>query len=217
MRIKYSPGLISLARKLNVMPAIIGLGPAKIVFWPLITGKGLKDARTVFQQGQEDDISLIDYYDKFVPDNVSNLEKAKAVARAVNIRLSYKTDLDNYSRAEYWNSPINVQNLESGDCDDYSVLITKVLRLLGLKDWEVFTAVGYVNYPQGGRVLHAYTIVFDVNTFSFYPIEGSFYPTTVLADAGVKTILENEMYDRPMWMVNDKKAYSSMPFLRFIK
>ena len=130
---------------------------ARIIFHPFISGRGFQDVRKAFIQSKEDDEELVQYYKKYVVGRRNIVDRAKSIAIAVNNRLSYSFDSDNWGRAEHWAKPIDVHRRKVDDCDGYSVLITYLLRLFGAAPWQVWTAAGWVKTP-GGKEYHAFTL-----------------------------------------------------------
>lgn len=195
------------------LPELLGFKKTKIVFYPFITGRGLKDIRTVFKQSLEEDFKLIDFYGKLIKENMTLMQRALIIAKKINSRILYQSDISNYKRAEYWASPIEIHNKQIDDCDGYAVLLCYVLRLLGAKDYEVFVRAGYVS----GQIGHATTVIFDINTCFYYPLEGSFYASRSLKEFGKIPIHLNKRYLKAWWITNDKLSFSKMPLLRFVR
>ncbi len=202
------------------MGEILKLRKSTLMYYPFITGKGFQDVREVFEQSKLDDTTLIAYYQSSYLIKGVYWDKIRNLARAVNARINYKHDSLNWGKTEYWAKPIEVHEKRSDDCDGYSVLITKLLRLLGLSKWEVFTAVGPVYHKTGKREYHAYTIVLDRDSLLFYPVEGSFYPRDnqrELEDIStMKPLITHPRYGIPDWITNDMHSFSRLPW-RFIK
>jgi len=201
---------------------IIGLNTSKIVFYPFITGKGLQDIRKVFKQTQEEDKVLYDYYVKYWNRGTNLWNRSAKVAEAVNNRLTYEKDFVTYKKSEFWDNPINIHNKKKGDCDAYSVLLTYVLRLMGIRPNRVFTAVGYVNLSNNRKEYHAYTIVLDITKskgFRFFPLEGSFYPNECMKNFLNKNedLKNNKLYDKPDWITNDLLSYANTRWFKLIK
>lgn len=210
----FSDKFLQLANDRGVtIPQMLGLHQSTIVFYPFITSKGLRNIKTVFNQTKEEDDELIAYYGCYINDEMSTMEKARVIANKVNERLYYVHDFTQYKRAEYWAKPIEVHRNKRDDCDGYAVLICYLLRLFGAKDYEVFVCTGYVISGEG----HAYVLVLDINTFMFYPLEGSYYAERTLKEFGQLPHAYNGRYKKVWWMTNDSKSYSKIPWLRFVR
>ena len=143
-------------------------------------------------------------------------EKAIVIAKVVNTRLIYQDELINFKQAEYWAKPIEIHNNILDDCDGYSCLICYLLRLFGAKDYEVFVRAG--NIIDNNKIIgHATCLFFDVDTFLFYPLEGSFYAEESIRNFGKVPLFLNPKYKDTWWITNDVYSYSTIPFLRFIR
>lgn len=200
---------------------LIGLNKAKIIYYPL-SPKRFTDVRKVFTQTTEEDAELLDYYTPYWNKGTTRWQKIAEVAKAVNARIKYVNDWSNYSSAEYWASPIEVHRAKKDDCDGYSVLLTYVLRRLGLSEYEVFTAVGNAIPICRKREYHAYTIVLDITKckgFRFFPLEGSFYPNECMTRFlnKSKELKLSERYAIPDWITNDRLSFANTRWFRFIK
>jgi predicted transglutaminase-like cysteine proteinase len=204
---------------ITYIEAETSLQKSKVVFYPF-RPKMFQDIKNVFKQTEKDDAELLSFYQKYWDSGRNRTESVRNVAQAVNNRLSYISDISNpnFKTAEYWASPIEIHRNKKDDCDGFSVLITYVLRLLGLREFEVFTAVGYVTHPNGKREYHAYTLVLRrFNKYLwFYPIEGSFYPNESLRnwEKGISPLKANPRYEIPEWITNDKLSYSNSKWFR---
>jgi predicted transglutaminase-like cysteine proteinase len=196
---------------------MLGLKKSKIVFYPFITSKGFQDIRNVFKQTKEEDEELIDYYSKYIDSDMTLFDKARIIAMKVNRRIEYVSDIINFKQAEYWAKPIEIHQNRLDDCDGYAVLMCYLLRLFGAKEHEVFIRAGYVKGKLGNKFGHANIIIFDENTFLFYPLEGSFYPKESLKNFGKIPLILNPLYLRTWWITNDIYSYSTIPFLRFVR
>ena len=199
------------------IPQILGLHKTKIVFYPFITGKGLQDIRKVFYQTKEEDIELIDYYSRYVKERMDLKERALVLSAAVNQRVTYLDDKANFKKVEYWARPIETHKSGYDDCDGYSVLICYLLRLFGAKEWEVFVATGWIRYPNGTKLGHAYVIVLDADRMIFFPIEGSFYAKETNKKFWEVPHYNNKKYEDIWFITNDVKSYSRIPWLRFVR
>ena len=208
---------VELAIKRGVIGHVLGLKKSKVVRyrfkWPI-----LEDIRKVFVQTAEDDLELTDYYEKYIHKDMTTMEKAKAIALAVNSRIKYSFDIDNWGKTEYWASPIEAHRKKVDDCDGYAVLIVYLLRLFGAKSYEVFVRAGYVFDDRGNKIGHAHPVIVDIETLQFYPLEGSFYPSRALKNFGKIPIQDNPIYRGKTWFItNDQVSYADYPWLRFVR
>jgi len=206
---------------LKNIPELFKFKKTTLVYYPLITGKGLENVRNVFDQTSNEDKELMNYYKSKIDMRHTRWNRILDVQKAVNQRLSYLSDSKNWGKSEYWARAIETHRRCVDDCDGYAVLMTKVLRLFGLSEWEVFTAVGYVcSIDKTRREYHAYCVVFNENNGRFMPLEGSWYPDKSRTEAFANEPIweENTRYEKPNWLTNDIKSMSKsmLPF-KFIK
>ena len=215
----FSNKFLEKAKQMNIgIPQLLGFYESKLIFYPFITSKGMQDVRLAFHQSEEDDKFLIRYYKEYITDKMPLIEKAKAIAEAVNSRMAYQDDMAHYGQAEFWNTPIGAHNAGIDDCDGSSVLITYLLRLFGAEENEVFTTTGYVKDPLKSKEgFHAYTSILDKETALMYPVEGSFYPKVSMRELGELPLHLNVRYRKVLWITNDKVSYSSIPMFRFVR
>lgn len=215
----HSDRFMELVRRHGLtIPELLGWKKSKLVYYPFITSKGFQDVRKVFRQTDEEDDKLLSNF-RTVQRSWPLLTKARKVAEIVNERIRYEYDRNNWGQVEFWARPIETWEKGVDDCDGYAVLICKVLRLLGATEYEAYVGKGRVNHPAGQDAgMHAYVSVFDVPTFTFYPVEGSFYPDLTDRELRAKVPqMINTRYETPDWIVNDVAGYSTFPFFRFIR
>ena len=191
----------------NHIRTLLGFTRTKIVYHPLIWGKGFKDVKTVFKQTKEDDEKLIKYYSPWWNKGKTRSESVAYLQEGVNKRINYLDDKTNWGKIEYWASPIEIHERKIDDCDGYAVLLCHLLRLFGFTEYEVFVGKGPVRRISGARgEIHAYCIVLDWDTMFFWAIEGSWYPSLSVKDWKQKTnhLTVNDRYIELEWMTNDK-------------
>lgn len=211
MKNVYSERFLNLA-----MEKVLGLYSSRVIMWGL-DYPYLKNVRTVFIQTEKDDNILLDYYSKFINKKMTIMEKAKALAVAVNSRIKYMSDIQTYKKLEKWVTPIEVHNKKIDDCDGYAVLICYLLRLFGAAPWEVFVRAGDAIHPDGRVEGHANVLVFDIHNMTFYYLEGSFYPEENLKFFGRLPASNNHRYKDTYFVTNDLVSYSTTPWIKLIR
>jgi len=196
---------------------LIGLTKAKIIHYSL-TPKIFTNVSRVFNQTIEEDMELLEHYYPIFKSGRTKWASCMYVAMEVNRRIKYSRDITNWGASEYWARPIETHRRKEDDCDGYAVLITKVLRLCGLSDYEVFTSVGPVRFLDGKSAgLHAYVLVLDKDSLNLFPLEGSFYGSKSTYEFAkklnplicVKNKTTHPRYDKPWWITNDKHSFSN--------
>ena len=210
MKNLYSKKFLDLA-----MEKVLNLYPSNVIRWKF-RPPFLEDIRKVFVQTEEEDKILTDYYYKFVKDKKTIMEKAKALAIAVNSRIKYQPDIEVYKNIEYWVSPMQVHNKRIDDCDGYAVLLCYLIRLFGAAPWEVFVRAGDAVHPDGRIEGHANVLVLDINKMTFYYLEGSFYPDRSLRQFGLLSAIDNLSYKNTWFITNDLISYSHTPWIKFV-
>lgn len=207
----FSDKFVAYLKRLRITPIqLLGLNQTHIVYYPLITGKGFKNVRDVFKHTLQEDQELVDYYGGFVDSEMTTMQIAKTIAKEVNRQIYYERDRIRYGHTEYWARPIETFHGLVDDCDGYACLIVYVCRLLGVPENEIFVWTGDVNYldgrPAGG---HANVLVFDNETYEFYPLEGSFYSSLSMKEFGKVPFVLNKRYEKTWWITNDVYSLSA--------
>ncbi|MBI1214802.1 MAG: hypothetical protein GC185_03165 [Alphaproteobacteria bacterium] len=82
---------------------------------------------------------------------------ATEVNEAVNKKIAYVSDKDNYGCDEYWAAPAETLAKCSGDCEDFALLKYKTLREMGVSVNRLYIAV--VDSDKEGKVNHAILMV----------------------------------------------------------
>lgn len=54
------------------------------------------------------------------------------IARYLQKNYKYKTDQDMHNQYEYWQTPLETYQLESGDCEDFALLAQELLNQIGI-------------------------------------------------------------------------------------
>lgn len=217
--VKYSKAFLKHAKKVGVtIPQLFKFKPAKTMWYPLITGRGFKDVRSVFKQTSEEDKELYEYYNHFVGGEHTPLKIASRLCRAVNMRVTYNFDKYNWGKTEYWAKPIQTHRKQVDDCDGYAVLLCKLMTIFGVDPDTVYVAYLTAKDNTGRRETHALCLLLDPEEMKVYALEGSWHPTTAYSDlTKKKDFLTTERYESPIWITNEFNSYSRTPWFRFIR
>jgi len=104
---------------------------------------------------------------------MNNYKLAERINSDVNASVTYKTDLAQYGKPEYWCLPTNF-----GDCEDYALLKRKVLLEQGWPNDKLGLCVCYTQLGEGHCVLWVETdkgsFILD-NNYAF-PVKPSELP-----------------------------------------
>ena len=194
----------------------LDLDKSKVIMWQW-DYPYLKDVRNVFKQTEEEDQKLIDYYEPYINQKMTTMQKAVVIAKEVNKRMIYDSDINIYGKLEYWATPYETHKNQKDDCDGYSNLIVQVSRLFGVQPYEIFTRAGDVVIDE--KIFgHAHPIVFNKENRQFYVLEGSFYPEKALLFFGKVAIQDYESYNGDTWFItNDLLSFSNYPIIRFVR
>lgn len=198
------------------MDRILNLYPSNVIRWQL-RPPFFMDVRKIFNQSDEEDKELIDFYGKGLNFNMTLIEKAEIIAKRVNLRLRYQSDKITYRNVEYWARPIDAHDKKIDDCEGYAVLICYLLRLFGAAPWEVFVRTGDAVHPNGKIEGHANVVIFDIMTRKFYYLEGSFYPDIAFSRLGKIEAKDNSMYKNTWFVTNDLVSYSTVPWIKLVR
>ena len=174
-------------------------------------GDGYQDIRKVFRQTPAEDQELKDFYIKYISLDNNWDDIALKLARAVNTRLTYKFDSENWGRSEYWARPIETHRRRYDDCDGYAVLTVYLWGLFGIPSYRRFVRAGGV---VGGG--HATALYLSLADNEIYPLEGSYYASKSLRNFLKIPLYKNEKYLDTWWITNENKSYSGAWFFKFI-
>lgn len=203
----YSDKYIDLA-----MERLLGLKRRKTVMWS-IKPPFMQDVRTVFNHSVKERKEFFDIFYPYVGHSDSILDKAKKIAEVVNNHMSYETDYRTFGRAERWERAIDAWHRGKGDCESYAVIINEVLDIFGAHPWENWVWAGYAKRDDGTFEGHATAMVFDMETQSYYAVEGSFYPRRAMKNLGKVPLGQNEMYTNNLFFIaNRYVSYTDTPW-----
>ena len=73
--------------------------------------------------------------------DLSDLEKLRQVNTEVNVRIAYRSDIDNYGAFDYWASAMETMHRSAGDCEDFAILKMWLLINLGLNPSDLYVVV----------------------------------------------------------------------------
>lgn len=90
--------------------------------------------------------------------------QVKQVNWLVNTKIEYRTDLDNYNKAEFWQAAE-----QSGDCEDYALAKRKMLLDMGVDPKLVKLATAWVETEGYHAVLIVSTTSGDFVLDNRYP------------------------------------------------
>ncbi len=129
--------------------------------------------------------------------------KVIKIAKFVNKHITYKFDINNYNRNEYWASPYEVYKRKIDDCDGYAFLILKLMELAGIPAYRRKISAGSTR-GYGG---HAYILYLSRKDNEWYVIEGSLRPDESFLSFGIMPHRERGIY-RKMWFTfNEEKSW----------
>lgn len=72
----------------------------------------------------------------------------------VAANIQYKTDEEQWGVDEYWQTPDETLSLQSGDCEDFAILLCTLLRAYGIGKEHIYVAIGVDDQGYG----HAFLI-----------------------------------------------------------
>lgn len=142
----------------------------------------------------------------------SNDDKAYSILMWVKDNIQYKTDIENYSKMEYWALPTETVKRNSGDCEDQAFLIHS-LMLNADVPWErIKTYGGYVyagpGAPYGG---HGWTAYMRETDNEWVVLDACYYPS----DLSIKDrtpLREDKKYIDDFFYVNLLKTVDTTSF-----
>ena len=173
--------------------------------------RGYENIKKVFVQTPAEDAELIAHYRSFIKEDDGWDEIAIKLAKAVNSRLTYVRDENNWGYTEFWARPIDVHRKKTDDCDGYSVLTVYL--------WGLFGIPAYRRYVRAGNVVgggHATALYLSLADNEIYPLEGSYYPSETNKNFLKVPLYKNKRYLDTWWITNEKKSYSGSRFFKFV-
>jgi hypothetical protein len=77
-----------------------------------------------------------------------------AIRDWVAVNIDYVSDEEQWGVEEYWQTPEETLSLQTGDCEDFAILLCTLLRAFGIDDEHIYIAIGVDNDGYG----HAFLI-----------------------------------------------------------
>lgn len=109
--------------------------------------------------------------DPLIEQTLENIVKNPLIPDWIEIRdwvannIEYRYDSVSHGASEYWQLPRETLSLETGDCEDFSILLTTLYRAIGWDKNEVYVVLGEENGD-----LHAW-VKLDVDIIGWQNIE----------------------------------------------
>ncbi len=141
---------------------------------------------------------------KIINHDDSEEMKVIKIAKFVNKHITYKYDINNYNRNEYWASPYEVYKRKIDDCDGYAFLILKLMELAGIPAYRRKIVAGSTR-GYGG---HAYIIYLSRKDNEWYVIEGSLRATESFLNYGIVPHRERGLYKEMWFTFNEEKSWT---------
>jgi predicted transglutaminase-like cysteine proteinase len=88
------------------------------------------------------------------PANQPTKDGFDAIRDWVAANIEYKTDEEQWGLDEYWQTPDETLSLQSGDCEDFAILLCTLLRAYGIGEEHIYVAIGVDDEGYG----HAFLI-----------------------------------------------------------
>jgi hypothetical protein len=108
---------------------------------------------TCFSFITPEDPSIIDLRNEILEDNLAILTPDWMKFRDwVGNRIEYKQDSEIHGEMEYWQFPNETIQLNTGDCEDFSILLCSLLRSNGWETDSVYVIIGKQNNMYHGWV-----------------------------------------------------------------
>jgi len=139
-------------------------------YYRTVTGKQLVDVRTILDSTCTE---IIELGDTISGETKSHDETALACLREVARRTRYVSDITKYGHPEHWQEAPETFALETGDCEDGSVLLMKLMQAAHIPAWRRKLCCGWVknNNDKGG---HAY-VIYLAEDFQWYVLDWCYW------------------------------------------
>lgn len=159
--------------------------PKGKVLFRLVTGEPLADVRTIFSPKP---IPLKTFFKNDQnpdPFDASTSDKtALSCLRWVVGNIAYQTDQETYDRPEYWQKAEKTVQIQKGDCEDMAILLSEMMRSLGIPAWRRKIACGLAQAPSGEMVGHAY-VLYLTDDFVWTTLDAAYYPMDSINEFGI--------------------------------
>jgi uncharacterized repeat protein (TIGR02543 family) len=88
------------------------------------------------------------------------LENIRSAYYWTSWNIKYMYDKDRWGEVDYWQLPSTTIKLRTGDCEDHAILLTSLLRALGVSRENVHIVFGWIDWLWGGHAgYHAWVEV----------------------------------------------------------
>ena len=122
--------------------------------WSSWDGERFKEFITLDSPCIEECLQDIDPPYEGAPPDQPSKDGFDAIRDWVAANIEYKTDEEQWSVNEYWQSPEETLSLRTGDCEDFAILLCTLLRAYGIGEEQIYVAVGIDDDGYG----HAFLI-----------------------------------------------------------
>lgn len=130
---------------------------------------------------------------------------AKDCLRWVIARTRYKYDIQQWNKPEYWQEAPETYALRTGDCEDFSILLYKLMEAAGIPHWRMKLCAGWVKTVQG-KGGHCY-LIYLANDFEWYILDGTYWPLTSLNSFKKIPHRKRKEYISIWWTFNKKFSW----------
>lgn len=143
--------------------------------------------------------------DYFNVDLSTDDEKVMYALRWVIDNIKYTGDFENQKTPEYWQSAYETFKSKKGDCEDGSILIYRICRILGVPSWKLRIVASYVSYNESiaGHAYLCYTTWGNSDiSMNWYVIDWCYYPKLSINSFKNISVMNIDMYspnERSIW------------------
>lgn len=126
--------------------------------------------------------------------------------RWVVSNVSYLSDRTKWNKPEKWQEAPETFALRTGDCEDMSILLMKVMEASGIPEWRRKIVCGEAKEPVTGNMVgHAY-VIYLTDEFVWTPLDPAYLPIDSITNFG-KAQKKNENYGKIWFTFNEKNSW----------
>ena len=136
------------------------------------------------------------------------LRKPTADETIVNIlkwvldNFTYKRDIQNYNKTEYWATAEEAIERTQDDCDGMNGVVYILARLAGIPSYVLYSVIGTAG--SGG---HYWLVYWSTKCHKLVAIDATFYPRRISIKSRLPFAL-NDKYKNIWYIFNDKRIFS---------
>lgn len=148
------------------------------ILYRMTTGGDQKDVRSILQTPINSEIISVA---KTFTGTLN--EKALKCHKWVVSNIAYESDEENWGKPEYWQDCNITFKKETGDCEDMSILLMRMMQACGIPAWRRKICCGTARDGLGRMVGHAYCL-YLTEEYVWTALDPAYYPLESVSNFG---------------------------------